>query len=76
MTIKLTESQIQKVLDNITKEQFVDFLADDVETGVDWICEFIWNYVDSKTLQDKLLRHIPPIQMELFPINNPLKENK
>lgn len=66
MTIKLTDNQINCVLDHITKQQFIDFLADDVEKGVDWICDFIWNYVDSKTLQSKILKSIPPIQMELF----------
>ena len=66
MTIKLTENQIFKVLDSLTKEQFIDFLAEDVEKSVDWICQFIWNYVDSKTLQDKLKESFPPVQMELF----------
>ena len=66
MTIKLTENQIFKVLDSLTKEQFIDFLAEDVENSVDWICQFIWNYVDSKELQDKLKDAFPPIQMELF----------
>lgn len=66
MTIRLTDNQVNCVLDHITKQQFVDFLADDVEKGVDWVCDFIWNYVDSKTLQAKILRAIPPIQMELF----------
>ena len=66
MTIKLTDSQVAKILNNISKEQFIDFLADDVERGVDWICQFIWNYVDSKALQNKILSSIPPVQMELF----------
>ena len=66
MTIKLTENQIFKVLDSLTKEQFIDFLAEDVENSVDWICQFIWNYVDSKELQDKLKDSFPPVQMELF----------
>ena len=66
MTIRLTDNQVNCVLDHITKQQCVDFLADDVEKGVDWVCDFIWNYVDSKTLQAKILRAIPPIQMELF----------
>ena len=50
----------------MSKQQFIDFLADDVEKGVDWICDFIWNYVDSETLQSKILKSIPPVQMELF----------
>lgn len=66
MTIKLTESQIFKVLDSLTKQQVIDFLAEDVEKSVDWICNFIWNYVDSKQLQEKIKDSFPPIQMELF----------
>ena len=66
MTIKLTESQINKVLDNISKEQFIDFLAEDVESSVDWICDFIRDYVDSEILQHKIKKSFPPIQMELF----------
>ena len=66
MTIKLTDSQVNCILDHISKQQFIDFLADDVEKGVDWICDFIWNYVDSETLQSKIFKSIPPVQMELF----------
>lgn len=66
MTIKLTDSQVNCILDHMSKQQFIDFLADDVEKGVDWICDFIWNYVDSETLQSKILKSIPPVQMELF----------
>ena len=66
MTIKLTENQVFKVLDSLTKEQFIDFLAEDVEKSVDWICQFVYNYVDSKVLQDKLKDAFPPVQMELF----------
>ena len=66
MTIKLTENQVFKVLDGLTKEQFIDFLAEDVERSVDWICNFVWNYVDSAELQRKLKDSFPPIQMELF----------
>lgn len=66
MTIKLTDSQINCVLNSLSKQQFVDFLARDIEQSVHWICDFIFNYVDSKTLQDQILKSIPPIQMELF----------
>ena len=66
MTIKWTDSQVNCILDHMSKQQFIDFLADDVEKGVDWICDFIWNYVDSETLQSKILKSIPPVQMELF----------
>lgn len=66
MTIKLTEDQIFKVLDCLTKEQLIDFLAEDVERSVDWISSFIWRYVDSSDLQQKLKNSFPPIQMELF----------
>lgn len=66
MTIKLTENQIFKVLDSLTKQQVVDFLAEDVEMSVDWICQFIHDYVDSEILQNKLKKSFPPIQMELF----------
>lgn len=66
MTIKLTENQIFKVLDSLTKQQVVDFLAEDVEVSVDWICQFIHDYVDSEILQNKLKKSFPPIQMELF----------
>lgn len=66
MTIKLTEYQVQHLLDNLSKEQLLDFLADDVEKSVDWICDFIKDYVDSETLQNKIKNSFPPIQMELF----------
>ena len=66
MTIKLTENQIFKVLDSLTKQQVVDFLAEDVEVSVDWICQFIHDYVDSEILQNKLKKSFPPVQMELF----------
>ena len=66
MTLKLTEGQIQSVLDHLSKDQFIDFLADDVEKSVDWICYFIKEYVDSKTLQNKIKQSFPPIQLELF----------
>lgn len=66
MTIKLTDSQINCVLNNLSRQQLIDFLARDIEQSVHWICDFIFNYVDSKTLQDQILKSIPPIQMELF----------
>lgn len=66
MTIKLTERQINHILDNISKEQFIDYLANDVEGSVDWICKFFKQYVDSEILQTKIKRSLPPIQMELF----------
>lgn len=66
MTIKLTDSQINCVLNNLSRQQLIDFLARDIEQSVHWICDFIFNYVDSKTLQDQILKSIPPIQMKLF----------
>ena len=66
MTIKLTDGQINCVLNNLSRQQLIDFLARDIEQSVHWICDFIFNYVDSKTLQDQILKSIPPIQMELF----------
>lgn len=69
MTIKLTEGQIQHVLEHVSPDQLIDFLADDVEKSVDIICRFIWDYVDSKTLQEKLKSCFPPIQIDLFEDN-------
>lgn len=66
MIIKLTEYQVQHLLDNLSKEQLLDFLTDDVEKSVDWICDFIKGYVDSETLQNKIKNSFPPIQMKLF----------
>lgn len=66
MTIKLTENQIYSILAHLTKLQVIDFLADDVEKSVDWICDFIRSYVDSETLQNKIKQSFPPIQMKLF----------
>lgn len=66
MTIKLTDGQINCILNNLSRQQLIDFLARDIEQSVHWICDFIFNYVDSKTLQDQILKSIPPIQMELF----------
>lgn len=66
MTIKLTEWQINKLLDSLSDQQVVDFLAEDVEKSVDWICQFIRYYVDSEQLQNKIRKSFPPIQMTLF----------
>lgn len=66
MIIKLTEYQVQHLLDSLSKEQLLDFLTDDVEKSVDWICDFIKGYVDSETLQNKIKNSFPPIQMKLF----------
>ena len=66
MTIKLTDGQVRRVLNNMTKEQFLDLLSEDVEKYADWICDFIWNFVDSEKTQSKLKRAFPPIQMKLF----------
>ena len=66
MIIKLTEYQVQHLLDNLSKEQLLDFLTDDVEKSVDWICDFIKGYVDSEALQNKIKNSFPPIQMKLF----------
>lgn len=67
MKIRLTESQVQSVLESLNREQLIDFLADDVEWSVDVVCEVIRKYVDSKTLQEKLKSSFPPIQLDLFP---------
>ena len=66
MTLKLTENQVQNILDKLSNQQVIDFLADDVEKSVDWICDFIRTYVDSEILQNKIKQSFPPIQMELF----------
>ena len=66
MTIKLTERQIESVVSNLSKEQLIDFLARDIDKSVDWICEFVWNYVDNEVLQNKIRKSFPPVQMELF----------
>lgn len=66
MTLRLTEYQVQNILDKLSNQQVIDFLADDVEKSVDWICDFIRTYVDSETLQNKIKNSFPPIQMELF----------
>ena len=66
MTLRLTENQVQNILGKLSNQQVIDFLADDVEKSVDWICDFIQSYVDSKRLQDKIIQSMPPVQMELF----------
>ena len=66
MTIKLTESQLFDMLRRLSTQEVIDFLADDVEKSVDWICDFITTYVDSKRLQEKIIQSMPPIQMKLF----------
>jgi len=66
MTLRLTEGQVQNILDKLSNQQVIDFLADDVEKSVDWICDFIRTYVDSEILQNKIKQSFPPIQMELF----------
>lgn len=66
MTIKLTESQLFDILRRLSKQEVIDFLADDVEKSADWICDFIRSYVDSEVLQNKIKNSFPPIQMELF----------
>ena len=66
MNIRLTDAQIEHIVRNLSKDQFVWFLGEDVEKSVDWICEFIRLYVDSENLQKKLMNSFPPIQMELW----------
>jgi len=66
MTLRLTENQVQNILDKLSNQQVIDFLANDVEKSVDWICDFIRTYVDSEILQNKIKQSFPPIQMELF----------
>jgi len=66
MTLKLTESQLFSILRRLNRQEVIDFLADDVEKSVDWICDFIRTYVDSEVLQNKIKQSFPPIQMELF----------
>ena len=59
MTIKLTDQQLISILDRLTVQQLIDYLADDVERSVDWICDFIRNYVDSEELQKKIMNSMP-----------------
>ena len=66
MTLRLTESQLFGILRRLNRQEVIDFLADDVEKSVDWICDFIRTYIDSEVLQNKIKNSFPPIQMELF----------
>lgn len=66
MNIRLTDAQIEQVLRNLTKEQFIDFLEKDINKGVDWICEFIKRNVDNADQQEKIMRSFPYIQLELW----------
>ena len=66
MTLRLTENQLFSILRHLNRQEVIDFLADDVEKSVDWICDFIRTYVDSEVLQNKIKNSFPPIQMELF----------
>lgn len=66
MTLRLTENQLFSILRHLNRQEVIDFLADDVEKSVDWICDFIRTYVDSEVLQNKIKQSFPPIQMELF----------
>ena len=66
MTIKLTDQQLISIMDRLTVQQLIYYLAEDVEKSVGWICEFIKDYVDSAELQEKIKQSFPPIQMELF----------
>lgn len=66
MTIKLTDEQLISIMDRLTVQQLIDYLADDVERSVGWICQFIKSYVDSEDLQKKIVDSFPPTQMKLF----------
>ena len=66
MNLKLTENQIQFIMQHLSKNQIIDFLSEDVEKSIDWICDFIKQYVDSETLQNKIKNSFPPIQLEIF----------
>lgn len=66
MTLKLTEQQLFGMLKKLSKQEIIDFLADDIEKSVDCICDFIMSYVDSEELQDRIRESMPPVQMELF----------
>lgn len=66
MTLRLTENQLFSILRHLNRQEVIDFLADDVEKSVDWICDFIRTYVDSEVLQNKIKQSFPPIQIELF----------
>lgn len=66
MTIKLTDEQLISIMDRLTVQQLIDYLADDVERSVGWICQFIQTYVDNPELQKKIVNSFPPAQMKLF----------
>lgn len=66
MNIRLTDAQIEQVLRNLTKEQFIDFLEKDVNKSVDWICDFIKRDVDKREHQEKITKSFPFIQLELW----------
>ena len=66
MTIKLTDDQLNSILDRMTTKQFVDYLSKNVERSVDWICDFIKEHVDNEQLQNKIANSFPPVQMKLF----------
>jgi hypothetical protein len=65
MNIRLTDAQIEQVLEGLTKEQFIDFLETDINQSVDWICEFIHRNIDSAAHQEQVLKSFPHIQLEL-----------
>lgn len=66
MTLKLTDSQLFGILSKLSKQEIIDFLADDIEKSVDCICDFIASYIDSKELQDRIRASMPSVQMKLF----------
>ena len=66
MTLRLTENQVQSILSKMSKNQLIDLMSQDVEKYVDWICDFIKQYVDSEVLQNKIKTSFPPIQLEIF----------
>ena len=66
MTLRLTENQIQSILSKMSKNQLINLMSQDVEKYVDWICDFIKQYVDSEVLQNKIKTSFPPIQLEIF----------
>lgn len=66
MNIRLTDAQIEQVLRNLTKEQFIDFLEKDVNKSVDWICTFIKRNIDNANQQEQIIRSLPYIQLELW----------
>lgn len=67
-SIRLTEEQVNKILDDIHPATLMNFFAEDVEWSVDFFCKFIREYVDSEKLQQKLRDTLnsTPIFYELF----------